>query len=136
MSLSDKYKKASEKIASERQRLAIERAKSSVQRLMETEQFKLSALALPESAMAVDAIVTHTVETTLNSTSELIDTLRAKGFRPAEIRKMVHDLYQFYNLGPDGTGILYEDMLKPVADYMRAHQEIYNTLDPEQLRGE
>lgn len=135
MALSGKYKKAAENIANERQRLAIERAQSSVKRLMESEQFKLSALALPESSMAVDAIIKQTVETTLDSVSEFTDTLRAKGFRPAEIRKLVHNLYQLYNLGPYTHGTLHEDMVKPVADYVRAHQELYNTFDPETLRG-
>lgn len=137
MSLSDRYKKASEQIANERQRLAIERAKSSVKRLMESEQFKLSALALPESKMAVDAIIHSTVSSALDSVNEFVDTLRAKGFRPAEIRKVVHDSYVLWHLGPYTEGVtLYEDMLKPVADHVRTHQEIYNTLDPEQLRGE
>lgn len=135
MALSDRYRKASEQVANERQRLAIERAQSSVKRLMETEQFKLSALALPESSMAVDAIITQTVKTTLDSVSEFTDTLRAKGFRPAEIRRLVHNLYVLYNLGEDKPDILHEDMVKPVADYVRAHQELYNTFDPETLRG-
>ena len=55
MSLSDFYKKRSREIASERERLAIERAQSSAKRIMESDQFKLSALALPENSMAVDA---------------------------------------------------------------------------------
>ena len=135
MALAGKYKKAAENIANERRSLALERAQSSVKRLMESEQFKLSALALPESSMAVDAIIKQTVETTLDSVSEFTDTLRAKGFRPAEIRKLVHNLYQLYNLGPYTPGTLHEDMVKPVADYVRAHQELYNTFDPETLRG-
>ena len=85
--------------------------------------------------MAVDAIIKQTVETTLDSVSEFTDTLRAKGFRPAEIRKLVHNLYQLYNLGPYTPETLHEDMVKPVADYVRAHQELYNTFDPETLRG-
>lgn len=139
MALSDKYRKKREEVTTERERLAIERAQSSVKRVMESEQFKLSALALPESAMAVDAIIRSTVQTTLNPTAQLQDTLRAKGFRPAEIRKMVHRLYVTYILSmndredqiPD-----YDKMLNDVAIYIEGHQEIYNTLDPESLRGD
>ena len=89
--------------------------------------------------MAVDAIIRSTVQTTLNPTAQLQDTLRAKGFRPAEIRKMVHRLYVTYILSmndkedqiPD-----YDKMLNDVAIYIEGHQEIYNTLDPESLRGD
>lgn len=135
MALSDHYRKKREEISAERERLAIERAKGSVARVLESEQFKLSALALPESAMAVDQIIQNTVQTVLDPIAQLTDTLRAKGFRNAEIRRLVHDLYLLYHLGPEGENILYDDMLKPVADYVAEHQELYNTFDPEQLRG-
>ena len=145
MALSDKYKKKKEAIHTERERLAVERAQSSVKRIIESEQFKLSALALPESAKAVDAIIKNTVQTVLDPIAQLVDTLRAKGFRPAEIRKLVHNFYDTYCtrlIGIDGDSssdkqeLTYEEMLKPVADYFMEHQELYNTLDPEQLRGE
>lgn len=134
MALSDMYKKRRQQIASERERLAIERARSSVQRIMESEQWKLSALALPNADMAVDKIISESVKTVLDPVAQLTDTLRAKGFRPAEIRRLVHDLYSLYRLGPDDGNVVYEDMLKPVADYVAEHQELYNTFDPEQLR--
>lgn len=139
MSLSDKYKKKREAVATERERLAIERAQSSIKHLMESEQFKLSALSLPESSMAVDAIIQNTVKTTLNPVGQLVDILRAKGFRQAEIRKMVHRLYNTYVQPldtPDDVVPEYEVMLNDVAIYLDAHQEIYNTLDPESLRDD
>ena len=138
MALSDKYRKKREEITTEKERLAIERAKSSINRVMESEQFRLSALALPESAMAVDVIIRNTVKTALDPVGQLQDTLRAKGFRPAEILKMVHRLYDAYIRsldGKDDTDVGYEEMLHDVAIYIDAHQEIYNTLDPESLRG-
>jgi hypothetical protein len=139
VSLSDKYKKKREAVATERERLAIERAQSSIKHLMESEQFKLSALSLPESSMAVDAIIQNTVKTTLNPVGQLVDILRAKGFRQAEIRKMVHRLYNTYVQPldtPDDVVPEYEVMLNDVAIYLDAHQEIYNTLDPESLRDD
>ncbi len=138
MAISERYKKGREAIAAKREQLAIERAQSSVQRFMQSEQFKLSALALPEGQMAVDAIVRNTVKTTLDPTGAFLDTLRAKGFRPAEIRKMVHRLYVTYIQAldaDDSNPPPYEDMLSDVAIYIDGHQEIYNSLDPESLRG-
>ncbi len=134
MALSDKFRKKSNELAAERERLAVERARSAVKQVMETDQFKLSALALPESQMAVDAIVTNTVSTVLDPVGSMLDTLRARGFRQAEIRSLVHNLYVMYNLGPIGDDVLYEQMERPVAEYLLMHQELYNTFDPEQLR--
>lgn len=136
MALSDYYKKKSAELTATREQLAVERARNSVQELMNSEQFKLSALALPESKMAVDAIVENTVKTVLSPVSQFTDTLRAKGFRPADIRSAVHRLYDLYNLGPTGQDVRHEDMLDAVASYVMQHQELYNTLDPSTVRGD
>lgn len=134
MALSDKFMKKTNELHAERERLALERARSAIGKVMETDQFKLSALSLPESQMAVDAIVSNTVSTVLDPVGSMLDTLRARGFRQAEIRSLVHNLYITYNLGPNGESALYEDMERPVAEYILSHQELYNTFDPEQLR--
>lgn len=133
MALSDYYKKKREALTQEREKLAIERAKAGVERLMQTEQFRLSALALPEGNMQVDAIIRNTVQTVLNPVAEFVDTLRAKGYRPAEIRATVYKLYVAYCTPPDYSpdqklDIPYEKQLENVADYVALHQEIYNTL--------
>ena len=136
MALSDRYKKSRDKIASEKERLAVERAKASVQKVLESDQFKLSALALPESQMQVDAIMETTVKATLDPVGQLNDTLRAKGCRNAEIRNIVHRLYNLYIAGFDDEDVVppYEQMEHDVAYYMDGHQEVYSTLDIEQLR--
>lgn len=136
MSLADKYKKKTAALVEERQRLAVERARSSIKSIMESDQFKLSALALPESQMAVDAIVQNTVKTVLDPVGQMLDTLRAKGFRNAEIRKLVHNLHETYKLEPRTDSAVFEDMVGPVAEFILAHQELYNTFDPEMLRDE
>lgn len=136
MSLSDKFKKATQQVTEERQRLAIERAKSSVQQVFQSEQFKLSALALPENQMAVDSIVQTTVQTILDPVAQFTDTLRAKGFRKAEIRRLVHNLYVLYNLGEDSDSVTHEHMQEAVSYYVAEHQELYNTFDPVMLRGQ
>lgn len=138
MALSDKYRKKREAVASERERLAVERAQGSIKRIMQSEQFRLSALALPESQMAVDAIVTQTVKSTLDPKGAFLDTVRAKGFRPAEIRMLVRKLYTLYCIPVSAEKEdlpAYEEMLDAVALHIDAHQELYNTLDPEELRG-
>lgn len=135
MALSDLYMKKAAEVAKERERLAIERAQSSIKNIMESDQFKLSALALPESQMAVDAIIKNTVTTVLDPVGSMMDTLRAKGFRPAEIRRLVHNLHDTYNLEPRTGNPTHEEMVGPVAAYLTQHQELYNTFDPEMLRG-
>lgn len=141
MALSDLYKKKAAEVAAERERLAVERAKTSIQQIMASDQFKLSALALPEGQMAVDAIIQNTVSTVLDPVGQMLDTLRAKGFRSAEIRKLVHQLHDMYNLEPicqpnESATLTYEQMVKPVAEWLATHQELYNTFDPEMLRGQ
>ncbi len=135
MALSDRFRKKAASIAAERERLAVERAQSSIQAIMASDQFKLSALALPEGQMAVDAIIKNTVSVVLDPVGSMMDTLRAKGFRPAEIRKLVHNIHDTYNLAPSGTNHTHEEMVGPVADFLTEHQELYNTFDPEMLRG-
>lgn len=139
MALSDLYRKRTKEIASARERLAVERAQESARRIMESDQFKLSALALPESAMAVDAIIKTTVDAILDPVASYTDTLRAKGFRPAEIRQLTHRMYLTHcvKLGEtvNEAELLYDNMVKPVADYFQEHQELYNALNPEDLRA-
>ena len=137
MALSDKFRKKTEHIQSERERLAMERARSGVERLMQSEQFKLSAFSLPESQMAVNAIVESTVKSCLDPRAEFIDTLRAKGFRQAEIRATVSNLFLTYCCGNEqniAENTSYEEKLVAVAGFVRQHQELYNTLDPANLR--
>lgn len=137
MSVSDFYKKKRDEIASEREKLAVERAQSSVQRLMQSDQWKLSALALPEEAMAVDVIINTTVKSVLDPVAQLTDTLRAKGFRQAEVRNLVHNLFNTYCAATyqgNPNDAVFEDMVKPVAEYVAEHQELYNTFDPAMLR--
>lgn len=135
MALSERFRKATQQVTAERERLAIERAKSGVEQVFQSEQFKLSALSLPENKMAVDAIVQTTVKSILNPVAQFTDTLRAKGFRKAEIHRLVHDLYVLYNLGEDSETTPYETMQDAVAYYVAEHQELYNTFDPLMLRG-
>lgn len=138
MALADFYRKSAESITQKRQELAIERSQSSIKKLMESDQFRLSVLALPESDMAVDAIINTTVKSILDPVAQFVDTLKAKGFRPAEIRATVNNLYNMYivAMGAEpAESLTYEDKVGPVADFVMTHQEVYNTLDPERLRG-
>ena len=138
MGFMSKYREINQQIATKSEQLAIERAQSSVKKLLESDQWKLSALALPESNMAVDAIIESSIHSVLEPKAQLMDTLRAKGFRPAEIRKVVHNYYDLHcaaKYGPSSEKT-HEEMLGPVAEFFCAHQEIYNSLDPDSLRGD
>lgn len=140
MALSDRWKKSSAQIAQERERLATERAQEAVDKWKNSEQFRLSALATPEGAMAVDAVVKVAVSTVLDPVGSYQDTLRAKGFRPAEIRQITHRMYLAhcvkFDEEVDESKLLFDNMVGPVADYMIQHQELYNSLNPEDLRRE
>ena len=135
--ISDYYKKKREVIQNERIRLATERAKSGIAKLLETEQFKMSVLAMDDANLAVDTLINTAINACLDPKSEFNDTLRSRGFRPAEIRALVRDLYTLYACfnNPDkANDVLYEEKLEFVANYVREHQELYSTFDPENLR--
>ena len=136
MSLSERRKRVDQ----QRQALCdlkVERAQAAAQSVLQSDQFKFSALTMPDSAMAVDALVNSIAQAVVDPVGEFIDTLRSKGFRQAEIRKLVHGLYNLYCKNPSEPDMVertYEDMIKPVAEYVCLHQELYNTFDPESLR--
>lgn len=136
MSLSDRRKK----VQQEREQLTqlkVERARAAAESVVKSDQFKLSALAMPDAAMAVDALVQNVVTACTDPIGEYMDTLSAKGFRTGEIRALTHQLYDTYCIGighKSDPDMLFEDMVGPVANFMLAHQELYNTLDPESMR--
>lgn len=119
--------------------LKMERAQAATESLMKSDYYKLNLINAPDAQMAVDAIVRNAVESITNPVGDFLDTLRAKGFRQAEIRRLVHRLYNAYCVKlnePEGKELLYEDMLTPVAEYFCEHQELYSSLDPDSLRND
>ena len=118
-------------------RLKLERANNAVMELINSDQYKASILASPSNAMTVNAMTYAITAAIVDPVGEFLDTLRQKGFRPAEIRKLVHRLYDMYIAGLDenSSNLTYEDIVEPVAFYVCEHQELYNTLDPEMLRS-
>ena len=137
MALSERRKKVSEQLQA-LESFKIERAQQAAQNVIQSDQFKFSALAMPDASMAVDALVSTITKAVVDPVGEFIDTLRAKGFRQGEIRKLVHGLYNLYCKDPNDMSTkeqLYEDMIGPVAEYVCLHQELYNTFDPDSLRS-
>lgn len=137
MSLSDRRAK----VAAQREaltQLKIERAQSAAQQIIQSDQFKMSALALPEAAMCIDQLVAQVTKTITDPKADYLDTLRARGFLPADIRKLTACLYatycSSYSTKPVGQ-MVYDEMVGPVAEYVLSHQELYNTFDPETIRG-
>jgi hypothetical protein len=131
MSLDRIYQRNAE-INRKRQEFAKERAMARVNKIVESDQFKFYT-QMPEASSVIDKIVSDTVDASINPVSELVDTLRAKGFKQAQIRKLVHNLYDLYIKKGDGESPDYDLMLEPVAQYVAMHQELYNTFTPDML---
>lgn len=128
----DRIVQRNAEIYRKRQEFAKERAIARVEKIADSDQFKFYS-QLPEAAAVIDKIVTNTIDASISPESEFIDTLRAKGFKQAQIRKLVHNLYDMYIKKGDMTSPEYEDMLSPVAQYVAVHQELYNTFTPDML---
>jgi len=139
MALSDRLHKSVAKVAADRASLAAERVKSDITKWMQTDQFKLAAASMPEGSMNM-AIAQRAVEVALDPVGQYQDCLRNKGFRPAEIRQLTHRLYlaNCVKLGEvvDEEKLTYDVMLPEVANFFYMHQELYNGLNPEELRKE
>lgn len=137
MPISQFYKKKRAEVAAEIQRIAAERAQPNVRRALETEQFRLSVLNTADNDIAINEIINTTVQAVLDPTSAMLDVLRNRGFRPAEIRKVVHLIYNnnCRSLNVDSESLTYEDMLYPVAYFLSEHPEFYDTLNVDSLRN-
>ena len=119
------------------QNYKMETAMQAIDSYMNTDQFKLAVASMPSDA--ANQLARAAVEAVTNPAADFLDTLRAKGFRSGEIRNIVHKLYSTYCTAIDGNHLndedmVYEDMLPIVAEYVTAHQEIYSTLNVEELR--
>lgn len=137
MSLSDRRARVREQREALTQ-LKIERAQNAAQEIIKSDQFKMSALALPESAMCIDQLIAQVTKTITNPKADYLDTLRARGFLPADIRKLTSCLYMTYCSNQATKPInemLFEEMVVPVAEYVAVHQELYNTFNPEEIRS-
>lgn len=126
----------------EYEELKIKRASKTITQIMNTDQFKMSVLATPDAKIAVNALLEDTVRQVVSSTSDYEDTLRARGFKPAEIHYITRILYETYfgKINSNGSvevddSIPYERMLQQVADYAYQHQEVYTSLVPEEWRA-
>lgn len=118
--------------------LKIERAQTAAKQIIQSDQFKMSALALPEASMCVDQLIAQVTKTITDPKADYLDTLRARGFLPADIRKLTACLYATYCSAYSKKPVsqmVYDEMVGPVAEYVMQHQELYNTFDPETIRG-
>lgn len=110
--------------------------KERIDTMMKNEMFELSLASIPEGRMAMEKIADTVLDVAFDPKVEFEDTLRAKGFRPAEIRATVANLYGLWygQTDPNWQTKTYEEMLEPVAYYAYQHQEIFNTLSTRDLR--
>lgn len=125
----DRLKKLNEDNVRKKQEMMKERAQEHLNSLLETPQFALYA-KLPDSRACIDSIVASTIEVNVNPIAQYIDTLRSMGFRQGHIRRITHQFYTAYvDPGPAADNLSYEQMLDPVANYIYAHQELYNSIN-------
>lgn len=134
MSLSGRYHARSEEFKKAREDLAIQQSKEALSSFLQTEQFKFYANAFENPNSVVDKIVETTVKTTLDPVVQFQDTLIAQGFKKAQIRRLVHQLYTTYLSGGVDEEKNYEEMIRPVAEFVNVHQELYNTFSVEMLQ--
>ncbi len=137
MSLSARRKQA-EQERERLQQIKIDRAKRSADAIIASDQFKMSAIATPEAKLCLNGLLEGIMGESVKPENDFVDVLHAKGFRNAEIRKLVFKLYNTYCVGIDSdvtkNDVLYEDMLPKVAEYVMSHQELYNTFTVEDMR--
>lgn len=116
-----------------KQEMQASRAREYVQKMAQTEQFALYA-ALPDAETCINRIIDKTVEVNLNPQAQYLDTLRAMGLRQAHIRRITHHFYCAYcDMTPDAETKSYEEMLDKVSKYVYAHQELYSSINLENL---
>ncbi len=134
MSLSGRYHARSAEYKKAREELAIQQSKQALSSFLQTEQFKFYANSFSNPESVVDKIVETTVKTTLDPVVQFQDTLLAQGFKKAQIRRLVHQLYTTYLSGGVDEEKNYEDMIRPVAEFVNLHQELYNTFSVDMLQ--
>lgn len=116
-----------------KQDLQAARAREYVAQMAQTEQFALYA-SLPDANTCINKIIDKTIEVNLNPKSQYLDTLRAMGLRQAHIRRLTHHFYCAYcNMTSSAEEVPYEEMLEAVSRYVYVHQELYSSINIENL---
>ena len=134
MALSGRYHQKSESLRKAREDLAIQKSKDALSSFLQTEQFKYYANSFENPDSVVHKIVETTVKTTLDPVVQFQDTLIAQGFKKAQIRRLVHQLYTTYISGGVDEEKNFEDMIRPVSEFVSIHQELYNTFSVDMLK--
>jgi hypothetical protein len=116
-----------------KQELQASRAREYVQKMAQTEQFALYA-TLPDAETCINKIIDQTIEVNLNPVAQYTDTLRAMGLRQAHIRRITHHFYCAYcNSDENAENVPYETMLDDVAHYVYMHQELYSSINVDNI---
>lgn len=134
MALNGRYHARSEDFKKKREELAIQQSKDALSSFLQTEQFKFYASSFQNPEGVVDKIVETTVKTTLDPVVQFQDTLIAQGFKKAQLRRLVHQLYTTYISNGVDQEKNYDEMIRPVAEFVNLHQELYNTFSVDMLQ--
>ena len=124
---------ATANVQQKKQEAVKDRLAKSLQSLVDSEQVKLACAAAKDPNMAVDWLADNMVQEVLNPVAQYEDTLRAKGYRAADIRYITRNLYITYCIPPEQAkqveNMTHDQMIGPVANYVLEHQELYNTFE-------
>lgn len=120
-------------ITKKKQEIQASRAREYVAQMAKTEQFALYA-SLPDADTCINKIIDKTIEVNLNPQAQYLDTLRTMGLRQAHIRRLTRLFYCAYcNMSPEAENVPYEEMLDAVSRYVYVHQELYSSINVENL---
>lgn len=130
MALAD-LRQRQQAVQKEQARIQEERARRKAADILQSPMGKLSTLLISNN-ISVDELVQSVVSDINNPVSQMVDTFKARGWRQATIRAIVHRVYDLYckplDAG-DHPELTYDEMLEPVAIYLQSHTELYQTLE-------
>lgn len=121
-----------EEIKAKRAQAASEEVQKSLNALVNSDVFNTQL----DTGMTVEKLVNQAVSTAVDPRTQYISNLKAMGLRQAQIRKLTDILYHLYVDANPNEDLLYDDMIVAVSEYVYLHQEIYNSLNLDNLLSE
>lgn len=121
-----------EEIKAKRAQAASEEVQKSLNALVNSDVFNTQL----DTGMTVEKLVNQAVSTAVDPRTQYISNLKAMGLRQAQIRKLTDILYHLYVDASPSEDLLYDDMIVAVSEYVYLHQEIYNSLNLDNLLSE
>lgn len=102
------------------------RARAVTNDVLNSDTFKVQLAGIPDTPEVFDHVVKNVVEAVVNPVNDYIDTLTARGYTDAAIRKITRNLATTFSLFPDDG--LHEDRIKVVAEWISENPWAYESL--------